>query len=305
MNRLFFSKKYDVKKIVLRYILFLLPFIGYGIYKNGILLYQKDLISFLSVFKVIYLILISLGINVIIKIIFKDKMTWDIDIISTIIISLFMPYNINYLAYVIGYILGSIIVTILLKFININRISIIVLITLLVVYFVQGLNFLNPLEASKLYSFNTLDLLWGRTYGGIASTFIIYAFVFIMISSIFNNYKYIIPIFGLIFYFIVSYFLIGFSYRTFTNSFAIIGLILLTVDSRSLPFSRIASVFYGLLWGTLLAIITVYLPNPIWIFMCQIVVNILFVCVAKMSKKCYNMNDFLDKKTRGVYGLYK
>ena len=301
MNRLFFTKKYDIKNIVLRYLLFLLPFIIFGIYKNGILLYKKDLISFWGIFKVLYLILISFGINIILKIIFKDKINWDIDIINTIIISLFMPCNINYLYFIIGYVVGSI----LTRYIKLNRICITVLVIYILLYFTQGLNFLNPLELQNIYSFNTMDLILGRTYGGIATTFILYAFIFGILSSVFNNYKFVIPLSGFLAFFLLSYILMGFSYRMLTNSFVIFGLVLFSVDSRSLPFSLGKSILYGIIWGLLLALVFNYYNNPILLFSCQIVVNILFVIVAIIRKKCYNMNDFLDKKTRGVYGLYK
>lgn len=305
MNRLFFSKKYDMKNIVLRYLLFILPFIIFGIYKNGILLYKKDIISFWGIFKVVYLILISIGINVILKIIFKEKLNLDMGIINTVIIPLFMPYNIKYLFYIIGYIIGSIIVKLLSKHISINRVCITILVIYMLLYFTQGLNFLNPLELQNIYSFNTMDLLLGRTYGGIATTFIVYAFIFIVISSIFNNYKYVIPISAFLAFIILSYLLIGFSYRMLTNSFVVFSLVLFSIDSRSLPFSILQSLLYGILWGIILALTFAYFNNPILLFSCQVVVNVIFIIIAKIDKKCYNMNDFLDKKTRGVYGLYK
>ena len=297
MNKVMFSKYFSLKNIVIKYILLLIPFIIYGIYKNGILLYQKNIIDFFGIFKVIYLILISLGINVIGDIVLKKKINWRLDIITAFIVPILMPYNINYLVFSIGYLVGIIVSELLSKLLYINKDALIVSIILILVMIMQGLNFLNPLEASNIYSFDTFDLLWGRTYGGMASTWIIYAYVFILLASILNDYKFAIPITTILTYFLVSFLLIGFSYKTYTNSFVIVSIILLNFDSRYSPIIIWQEIIYGLILGILLTIVVVYLKSPIWIFMCQFVVSLLYQIIAKYSRVCYNMNDFLEKKT--------
>ena len=60
MNRIYINSKITIDKYVLRYIYGLIPLIIYGIYKNGILLYNLNLINFLEIFKILYLLIIIL-----------------------------------------------------------------------------------------------------------------------------------------------------------------------------------------------------------------------------------------------------
>ena len=95
-------KKRNIKNLVIINILFLVPLLLYGCFKNGFLLYEKNLISFWEVFKPIYLILISWGIKIIIDLIFKRKIIIDYNLLYVIIIALIMPYNINLIVYFIS-----------------------------------------------------------------------------------------------------------------------------------------------------------------------------------------------------------
>lgn len=59
-------KPKDSKSLVIRDLCLLLPLVIYGIYKNGYLIYTRELTSFFSIFKPLYLILISIIIKIII-----------------------------------------------------------------------------------------------------------------------------------------------------------------------------------------------------------------------------------------------
>ena len=61
-NNVYIHSQNNLKKIVFQYILCIIPLVFYGIYKNGFLLWNRDLMTFLAIFKLIYLLLISIGI---------------------------------------------------------------------------------------------------------------------------------------------------------------------------------------------------------------------------------------------------
>jgi len=92
----FIHSKNSLKKNVINYIILLIPLYIYGIYKNGIILYTKDLINIFSIFKLLYLLIIGIVGYILKNIIFKKKVHLDYEFLSLFIIPLFMPYNINY-----------------------------------------------------------------------------------------------------------------------------------------------------------------------------------------------------------------
>ena len=55
----FLHNKNNLKKIIISYILALIPLYLYGFYKNGIILYNKDYISLFGMFKIFYLLIIN------------------------------------------------------------------------------------------------------------------------------------------------------------------------------------------------------------------------------------------------------
>ena len=173
-NRVFFHNKVNIKNIVISYLLCLIPLILYGIYKNGILLYTRDLISFLSIFKIIYLLIISLLIYILVDIlIFKKKEIWTLDLLFLMIIPLFMPQNINLFVYGISLFISFLISNVLERKIKFNKMAFCKLFIILVLVVINNYTYLNPAENLNIYSLNYWDLLWCRNIGGIASTNII------------------------------------------------------------------------------------------------------------------------------------
>ena len=126
MNRVYIHSKNTIEKYVLIYIYGLIPLVLYGLYKNGIVLYNANLISFFSIFKVLYLIVISLIIYVIFSIITKRKLKLNLELLSILIIPLFMPYSINLLLYSISLFILLFIDYYLSKILKYNNISFII-----------------------------------------------------------------------------------------------------------------------------------------------------------------------------------
>ena len=180
--------KKTINKLIKENILLLIPFIIYGIYKNGYLIYQKELIGFISIFKPLLLVLISGGIKCIIDIIKYKIVKWDYNLVYVILIGMIMPYNINILLYIVLFSLLYILLLYLEKYLKINKVCFIYLVLIIVNFIFKEFTFLNPLELKYSYSFEFLDYLFGRNIGGISTTSIILsliAFVYLI-----NNYYY-------------------------------------------------------------------------------------------------------------------
>ena len=259
-NRVFFHNKVNIKNIVISYLLCLIPLILYGIYKNGILLYTRDLISFLSIFKIIYLLIISLLIYILVDIlIFKKKEIWTLDLLFLMIIPLFMPQNISLFVYGISLFISFLISNVLERKIKFNKMAFCKLFIILVLVVINNYTYLNPAENLNIYSLNYWDLLWGRNIGGIASTNIILGIIILILFSVLNNYKKIIAICSISAFIIISLLVSGFDINSLLSSSAILGLILLNVDSISSPHSRLGMIIYGIACGILTAILTYFL----------------------------------------------
>ena len=88
-------------KMIFEYLLCLCPLLGYGLYKNGFLVYQKGLISLDLIFKPLYLVLITLGIYELIYLVTKKRIGFDYDIISYVLVSLAVSPNTKILYFAI------------------------------------------------------------------------------------------------------------------------------------------------------------------------------------------------------------
>ena len=174
MNDVFFHDGNSLKKNVIKYIICLIPLYCYGIYKNGIVLYMKDLISFLAIFKFLLFLLGGLIIYVITNIILKKKINFDLLFLSLFVIPLFLPFNTNIFLYLI-------VMFIFLLFRKYYNLALIILI------FSSFGNFVNPGESLGIYSFNIWDLLCGRNISGLGSSFIvgILGFIFMCFVNIY------------------------------------------------------------------------------------------------------------------------
>ncbi len=261
MNKVFFHNKDSIKKIVIKYILCLIPFILYGIYKNGILLYNHNLISLFLVPKIIYMLVISLGIYILVnKILFKKKEFWSLDLLFILIIPLFLPPNINIVLYSGGLLISFILANIIEKKFKFNKIAFCKLFIIFLVYLFGKYSYLNASEELNIYFLNYWDLLWGRNVGGIASTNIVLGLIVLVIFSFISNYKKNIAIISLLVFIGCSLIFSGLDVNIFHYSSAILGLILLNTDSVSSPHGKLAMIIYGILLG-LLSFITTFWVN--------------------------------------------
>ena len=279
MNKVYINTKMTIDKYILRYIYGLIPLILYGIYKNGILLYNLDLINFLNIFKIIYLLIISIIIYIIYCLIFKKKIKINLEILNILIIPLFMPTSINLLIYTTTLFIGLIINHYLSKVLKYNNTAFMILFILLFLVIFNNYNYLNIAEATKNYSFSSLDLLFGRNTAGIASSSIIIGLLLIIYFSIFTIYKKEITLSSIISFILLIGILNNFNIINILNGNAILSFILIAPDMISTPIKRNEKIIFGTIIGLISAIfiqyIDIYCGSIIAILLISIIYNLI------------------------------
>lgn len=189
-------KKGLSNRLYLMYIIALCPLVIYGLFKNGILLYKKDLVNFIMMLKPILILLMSVSGAFIGgflreykrqgKISFKMINRTKTNVIEAILVACILPIKSSPLV-VFGI---SFLVSLFLSKVKFNRIALMYL-------FIEGINVLfklnvfeNVYEASTVLNYDALDLFWGLGVGGINSTsilFILLGLVFLCFNKLYKK----------------------------------------------------------------------------------------------------------------------
>lgn len=282
-------KKLSTKDLVLREIYLLIPFIFYSLYKNGYLIYSKGLISGVMIFKIIYLVLISLGIKFVLDFIKYRHLKIDYNLIYAILVPMIVPYNINLVLYSIVFLISYLISFFLSKYLKWNAICFSYLLIILGEYLIFGLDFRTPLEINYEFSFSLVDLLMGRLTGGIASTSIFFSLLAFTILIYNFYYKKDIPLSLNLTYIILTfiYFLITKDSHFILNSEVIFASIFIAPLPEYSPFKRGWQIIYGILIGIITFIITITFNSVISVYLAIFIVSLLnFVKIRQnLSKK--------------------
>ena len=269
----FIHSKNSLKKNVINYIILLIPLYIYGIYKNGIILYTKDLINIFSIFKLLYLLIIGIVGYILKNIIFKKKVHLDYEFLSLFIIPLFMPYNINYFIYIIGLFISLILTELISKKININNIALAKLIIILLMIIFANYSYLNPGEANNIYALNNFDLLWGRNIGGIGSTSIILGIIIMFVLALTNIYKPLISISSIIVYLLFTIFL---NPSFLFNGSNILALIFIAPLSNASPINKKEQLIYGIFVGLFTGLFLILKIEFEGVFISILICNIIY-----------------------------
>ena len=284
-DKVFLHTKENISIIVKKYLLCLLPLIIYGIYKNGYLLYSRNLISFPEIFKIVYLLLISFCVYLIInKLIFK-KSFWSLDLVFILVIPLFMPSNINIVIYTLGLFMSYLLASILGKKLKFNKMAFCKLFIILLLVLFSNYTYLNSGEALNIYSLNLWDNLWGRNIGGIATSNIILGLIILIIFCLTNIYKKSVAISSLLTFLILTLILNDFNINIITYSTPILGIILLNIDTTSTPVTKKAMIIYGTMHGILTSILTTYLNLNEGVFISTLFLSFFALLLDKILEK--------------------
>lgn len=256
------------KKIVLENILLLIPFILYGLYKNGYLIYTKGLISSPLIFKNIYLIIIAIIIKFGYDLITTKKILIDYNLVYLIIIGMIMPYNINLILYFFLLFALYMLSNYLEKHFKFNKVCFIFLIIILINGLVFNFSFLNPLEAKFTYSFSFFDLLSGRNIGGISSTSIIFSLISYtyLINTLY--YKKDIPLtVNLTYLFLAFIYYLITKNNILLNSELIFASIFVAPLPAFSPYSPKHQILYSILIGIISFIFYAIFQNVLFIYL--------------------------------------
>lgn len=261
----FLHSKHNTRKIVLYYIFACIPLILYGFYKNGILVYAAKKTTFLGLLKPLVFPLIGYMIGLLCEFLYcklrKKDVNWKEDIfysftpLYTMLASMLVPTSIHSILFFTSLFLFFFAIKWIPFLGKINKVACFCTIFFALLAILGKLQFLNPLEETKEYAFQLLDLLFGRNVGGMCTTNIIFVLLAYFFLSVLGFYKSDIPIYIMIPYFILSllfglsghHFLV--SMTNFLSHSLIFIFVLVATDSISSPYTKLGRCIYGILVG--------------------------------------------------------
>jgi hypothetical protein len=274
MNKVCLHKNISKTELIyFEYLAIMLPIL-YGFYKNGILLYASHVINLFGIFRPLMFILIPFLISEVNEYFKRHKFILTNSSFYWTCVSLFIPPRMSLISYTI-----ILIIAISLTYYRKLKINMPVLTKLIIVAFlliVNQYNYSNILEATTKYSFSFLDLIFGRSIGGLCSTSLVYAFICYIILSIKGYYKKEIPAVFMITYFILAIIisLLTKNYNLFTNIAGIIlAVSLFGTQNNTTPFMPKARIIYAVFLGFLTIILNLIFNNYEGIFIAIFLAN--------------------------------
>ncbi len=244
----YLKSKNNENKILVKYILLLIPFLIYGFYKNGILLYKGGYVNIFYMFKPLILTIISILISYLFTKYKKEEFI-SYRLYLNILSSLIVLPNTNIFIYLIILFLVNILYT--FKKVNISLITILLLIIVSMIF--SKYLFLNIYEESVNHSYSITNYLFGNGSGGISNTLFIYSIlVFIYLICDFSYKKHIVVTSLTVYYIllIISFVLFKkFDYNLLLNNNLVFSFIFLNTISIFTPYTKGGCYLYGFILG--------------------------------------------------------
>lgn len=244
----YLKSKNNENKILVKYILLLIPFLIYGFYKNGILLYKGGYVNIFYMFKPLILTIISILISYLFTKYKKEEFI-SYRLYLNILSSLIVLPNTNIFIYLIILFLVNILYT--FKKVNISLITILLLIIVSMIF--SKYLFLNVYEESVNHSYSITNYLFGNGSGGISNTLFIYSIlVFIYLICDFSYKKHIVVTSLTVYYIllIISFVLFKkFDYNLLLNNNLVFSFIFLNTISIFTPYTKGGCYLYGFILG--------------------------------------------------------
>lgn len=244
----YLKSKNNENKILLKYILLLIPFLIYGFYKNGILLYKGEYVNIFYMFKPLILTIISILISYLFTK-YKKEDFISYRLYLNILSSLIALPNTNIFIYLIILFLVNILYT--FKKVNISLITVLLLIIVSMIF--SKHLFLNVYEESVNHSYSITNYLFGNGSGGISNTLFIYSIlVFIYLICDFSYKKHIVVTSLTVYYIllIISFVLFKkFDYNLLLNNNLVFSFIFLNTISIFTPYTKGGCYLYGFILG--------------------------------------------------------
>lgn len=290
------------KHIILIYYFNILLLSLYSCYKNGILLYHKNLIGFIGIFKPLFIIFLAILITYLIDYIFLRYLKKDNNYLTILkndynplyfaILAATLPININIFLYFILLIILNIFNN-LIKQDKFNYVSLYKLCIIILLLLFNKYNYLNTYETSVETSLTTFDMVLGRSFGGLGTTNILLLIMTFFIFNIIPCYKKEIPVTAFLAYFLMLIISTLFKFnfilnmKELINSEFIFGIIFVATIPEYSPVTEKSKIIFGLLIG-ILSFIFNKLINPYeGVFVAILVINLIYYCQIKFKKLYY------------------
>ena len=261
-NVMYLHYNKDKNSLVKAYYLALIPLLLFGFYKNGILLYQNGLISFIDMLIPIYFYFISAIVGFLVAWLSKDsKIEY---ILYGLILACTISVNTNMLLYPILLFVSLFIASYLKNKKEFNILAFTRLLLILALL-LNSYSYLNVAEKINAFNYNYFDMFIGYCAGGIASNSFLFVIIGFIILSFHKFYKRWIPLMGsLVFIFILFLiFLItknSIYLEGILNGSAYFAFVFVGADLYNTPSTKRGMIIYGAMIGFLTAILSLLLP---------------------------------------------
>ena len=265
MKSNFIHLKEDNKKIIMKYLVVFGVLLVFGMYKNGVFLYQHGFISVWEIFKPLLFSLISFFMIGVKQLVFNKKIELDYDYDDAFILSFFVPARMPLSLYAVFLLLGLVLSNFLEKVKSFNVIAFLKLVLVLGLVLSDRYNYQNLAEASGEFVFNTLDYFCGMGVGGVSSSCIIIGILIYFVFSIDKFYKKRIPIisYGVYLALLLPFLLRGekLGLEFVCSSSVIMAFILVAPNTLSSPYTKEGQIIYGICSGILSVIFSYFWLN--------------------------------------------
>lgn len=275
--------KNDSKSFIKLLLLLMVPFALYGFYKNGILLYKKDLINLFSLFKVPFLVCISIITTYILKKLFKEDFI-SYRLLLNIFISIITPAKTNIIVFIVLLVL----LNILYKFKKLNIPLIYMILYIITSYLFKNLSYQNIYEESVVHNYTLTNYLFGCGSGGISNTLTIYSILsFIYLITKFEYKKHISITAFVVYYVLITIsFLLGNNADiNFTlNNNLIFAFVYLNTISIFTPYTKGGNYIYGFALG-LFTFLFSFLDINIGVYITSLILSLCYPLFDKIILK--------------------
>lgn len=179
MNNIFIRSKHSIKRITLTFLVTLIPLIIAGFYKNGIKLYNENLVDIYGLFKPLIFILIGFFVGVIVNILYLTFKKEKINLLEKAFSSFHPLYgvlvgaSISINANIYVFIIVTFIIFLISKLFKESKINIpalSILLIIIILKFTSNFTYLNPYEISRTFDLTLLDYFIGRGTGGVITS---------------------------------------------------------------------------------------------------------------------------------------
>lgn len=273
------------------YLIALIPLLIFGFYKNGILLYQNNLINFKSLLIPLYFYGVSVVIACIITYLTKENIKENL--LICLISSLSISINTNIIIYPIL----LFILLFILKYLNTKKKIVFNSIALLRILLILSLllnsySYLNIGEVLNKFNYNAFDKFLGFNIGGIATTSAFLVMVSFVILSLNKFYKKEVAISSSL-SFILTSLLLFFCIKNnnilalLLNGTVYFSFVFVGADFKTTPYSKKGMILYGTIIGIIASLLSLILNFNEVGYISIFIVSLIIPLINSLNNKKY------------------